>query len=47
MFLHDLAISFSSQFKFPGIVGKGDEYNKFRTTAKEHWDSMRFYYQKV
>ncbi|XWS71576.1 hypothetical protein CRYUN_Cryun03dG0149700 [Craigia yunnanensis] len=29
------------------IYAKGDEYNKFRKTAKEHWDSMRFYYQKA
>ncbi|XP_009374241.2 SMR domain-containing protein At5g58720 [Pyrus x bretschneideri] len=26
---------------------KGDEYHAFRGTAKEHWDSMRSYYQKA
>ncbi|KAA3458577.1 SMR domain-containing protein isoform X3 [Gossypium australe] len=26
---------------------KGDEYHKFRESAKEHWDSMRSYYQKA
>ncbi|KAK6235039.1 hypothetical protein SCA6_010376 [Theobroma cacao] len=29
------------------IYAKGDEYNKFRKTAEEHWDSMRSYYQKA
>ncbi|XVF46738.1 hypothetical protein PTKIN_Ptkin03bG0052500 [Pterospermum kingtungense] len=29
------------------IYAKGDEYNQFRKTAKEHWDSMRSYYQKA
>ncbi|KAM1447010.1 hypothetical protein ACFXTO_006154 [Malus domestica] len=26
---------------------QGDEYHAFRGTAKEHWDSMRSYYQKA
>ncbi|CAN6696166.1 unnamed protein product [Malus baccata var. baccata] len=26
---------------------KGDEYHAFRGTAKEHWDSVRSYYQKA
>ncbi|KAM1494817.1 hypothetical protein ACFXTI_029144 [Malus domestica] len=26
---------------------KGDEYHGFRGTAKEHWDSVRSYYQKA
>ncbi|XP_016751750.1 SMR domain-containing protein At5g58720 isoform X1 [Gossypium hirsutum] len=29
------------------IYAKGDEYHKFRECAKEHWDSMRSYYQKA
>ncbi|XP_012475697.1 SMR domain-containing protein At5g58720 isoform X1 [Gossypium raimondii] len=29
------------------IYAKGDEYHKFRESAKEHWDSMRSYYQKA
>ncbi|XWS74022.1 hypothetical protein CRYUN_Cryun02cG0179800 [Craigia yunnanensis] len=29
------------------IYAKGDEYHKFRKTAKEHWDSTRSYYQKA
>ncbi|XWS28692.1 hypothetical protein CRYUN_Cryun25bG0093100 [Craigia yunnanensis] len=29
------------------IYAKGDEYHEFRKTAKEHWDSMRSYYQKA
>ncbi|XP_052482267.1 uncharacterized protein LOC105783526 isoform X2 [Gossypium raimondii] len=28
------------------IYAKGDEYHKFRECAKEHWDSMRSYFQK-
>ncbi|KAK8275009.1 hypothetical protein V6Z11_D10G109800 [Gossypium hirsutum] len=26
---------------------KGDEYHKFRESAKEHWDSRRSYFQKA
>nr|KJB82056.1 hypothetical protein B456_013G173700 [Gossypium raimondii] len=29
------------------IYAKGDEYHKFRECAKEHWDSMRSYFQKA
>ncbi|KAK8661186.1 hypothetical protein V6N13_052085 [Hibiscus sabdariffa] len=29
------------------IYVMGDEYHKFRKSAKEHWDSMRSYYQKA
>ncbi|KAB2620536.1 hypothetical protein D8674_037621 [Pyrus ussuriensis x Pyrus communis] len=28
-------------------VAQGDEYHAFGGTAKEHWDSMRSYYQKA
>ncbi|XVF19866.1 hypothetical protein REPUB_Repub11eG0147900 [Reevesia pubescens] len=29
------------------FYAKGDEYHEFRKSAKEHWDSMRSYYQKA
>lgn len=29
------------------LVAKGDEYHAFRGTARQHWDSMKSYYQKV
>lgn len=28
-------------------VAKGDEYHEFRGTARQHWDTMKSYYQKV
>lgn len=29
------------------LIAEGDEYAVFRQNAKEHWNSMRSYYQKV
>lgn len=32
---------------FHFTVAKGDEYHAFRGTARQHWDSVKSYYQKV
>lgn len=40
-------IIYPSTADFLGIAAKGAEYHLFRQSAKQHWDSMRSYYQKV